>query len=166
MVQSAKLYLKFGTCCATAKNDIRRGDAMVVGGPTDAPCLFDLAEDVEFPVTSLGYCHNLLLWMAETRGLDPIRIHQLPLFSKSTQFTPSTLPKTMRPACGEMEAVGVWDSVALSGSNRLCFGSVNSITELFFKNGQVKKFHDQQEKVALLNDVVPCVLKNLIEFLK
>jgi hypothetical protein len=165
-VQSAKLYLKFGTCCATAENNIRMGDAAVVGGPTDDTCLFDCDEDEEFSVTSPGYCHDLLLWMAETSVLDPIRIHRLPLFSKSIQFTPSTLPNTKQPACGEMEAAGVWESVALSRNDGLRFGSVNIITELFFENGQVEKFHDQKEKLALLNDTLPRVLKNLIEFLK
>ncbi len=89
-------------------------DAVVVVSPTDATYLFDLDEDAEFSVTSLSYCHYLLLWMAETHGLDPIRIHRLLLFSKSVQFTPSTLPKTKQPACEKMEAAGVWKSVGLS----------------------------------------------------
>ena len=166
-VQSAKLYLKLGTCSAISeKRNIRRGDAAVVGGPADVTCLFDLDEDFEYSVTSPGYCHDLLLWVAETQGLDPIRIHRLPMFSKSVKFTPLSFPRTVRPACGDMEAAGVWDSVARSGNDGLRFGSVNIITEIFFEDGSVEKFHDQRAKIALLNPALPRVLKNLITFLK
>lgn len=170
LIPGAKLFLKFGTCCATATENIRRGDVAILGGSADSPCLYDVDENIEFSVVSPGYCHDLLLWQAAASStlVDPrMRIHRLPLFSGSKQFLPGTFPKKIQPASGEMEAAGIWDSVSLTKNKELLFGSVNLISELFYMSeDQVEKFHDPKEKLGLLTSILPPVLKNLVIFLK